>query len=98
MSDYKIYKIKGMHCASCAGIIEKTLKKTEGVISAEANYGNESVKLSFDQNKINLESLSKKIEPLGYSFIFEKSSFCEVFLSVLTLLNSIIFPFFSKNL
>jgi copper chaperone CopZ len=23
----KTYKIKGMHCASCAGIIERTFKK-----------------------------------------------------------------------
>ncbi|MFA6274205.1 MAG: heavy metal translocating P-type ATPase, partial [Candidatus Paceibacterota bacterium] len=71
MNESKNYKIKGMHCASCAGIIEKTLKKTEGVFSAEANYGNESVKLSFDENKIKIENLSKKIEPLGYSLITE---------------------------
>ena len=66
-----IYKIKGMHCASCAGIIEKTFKKTDGVISAEVNYGNESAKLSFDENKINVDNLSKKIEHLGYSLITE---------------------------
>ena len=63
------YKIRGMHCASCAGIIEKTLKKTDGVISAEANYGPESVKVSFDHMKINPEALSAKIAPLGYSLI-----------------------------
>ncbi|MFZ3015701.1 MAG: cation transporter, partial [Minisyncoccia bacterium] len=62
-----IYKIRGMHCASCAGIIEKTFKKTDGVISAEVNYGNESAKLSFDENKIKVENLSDKIKPLGYS-------------------------------
>ncbi|MFA6524395.1 MAG: heavy metal translocating P-type ATPase [Candidatus Paceibacterota bacterium] len=66
-----IYKIKGMHCASCAGIIEKTFKKIDGVISAEVNYGNESAKLSFDENKINVENLSKNIEHLGYSLITE---------------------------
>ena len=27
MNTPKTYKIKGMHCASCAGIIEKTFKK-----------------------------------------------------------------------
>ena len=32
------YKIKGMHCASCAGIIEKTFKQIEGVEIAEVNY------------------------------------------------------------
>lgn len=40
----KTYRVKGMHCASCAGIIEKTFKKTEGVHSAEVNYGTEKGK------------------------------------------------------
>ncbi len=58
-----------MHCASCANVIEKTFKKTEGVSSAEANYGTESVKVSFDESKVTPENLSKKIEPFGYSLI-----------------------------
>ncbi len=69
MAQSNTYKIKGMHCASCAGIIEKTFKKTEGVISAEANYGTESVKVHFDESKTHAEALSKKLEPLGYSLI-----------------------------
>ena len=47
------YRVKGMHCASCAGIIEKTFKKTEGVHSAEVNYGTETTKISFDENLSN---------------------------------------------
>jgi Cu2+-exporting ATPase/Cu+-exporting ATPase len=58
-----------MHCASCAGIIEKTLKKTEGVESVEVNYGNESTKITFDESKTGPEHLSEKIEKLGYSLI-----------------------------
>ena len=69
MTQSNTYKIKGMHCASCAGIIERTLKKTDGVISAEVNYGTESVKVSFDHMKINPEALSEKIVPLGYSLV-----------------------------
>ncbi|HLP86411.1 MAG TPA: heavy metal translocating P-type ATPase [Candidatus Paceibacterota bacterium] len=65
----EIYKIKGMHCASCASVIEKTFKKVDGVTSSEANYGNESVRVVFDENKTSAESLSKKIEHLGYSLI-----------------------------
>ncbi len=61
------YRVKGMHCASCAGIIEKTFKKTEGVHSAEVNYGTETAKVSFDETKTNAHHLSKKIEPLGYT-------------------------------
>ncbi len=58
-----------MHCASCAGIIEKTLKKTDGVDFVEANYGTEKAKISFDETKTNPHRLSKKLEPLGYSLV-----------------------------
>jgi Cu2+-exporting ATPase/Cu+-exporting ATPase len=71
MNQHKIYKVKGMHCASCAGIIERTFKKVEGVEKAEVNYGTESAKVDFDESKITPEVLSKKIEPLGYSLYIE---------------------------
>ncbi len=61
------YKVKGMHCASCSSVIEKTFKKVEGVHSAEVNYGTEKAKVSFDPSKTNPHDLSKHIEPLGYS-------------------------------
>jgi len=56
-----------MHCASCASIIERTLKKVEGVESVAVNYGTETAKVTFDNAKTNHQHLSQKIEPLGYS-------------------------------
>ncbi len=70
----KVYRVKGMHCASCAGIIEKTFKKTEGVHLAEVNYGTEKAKIAFDESKTNAQQLSKKIEPLGYSLAFDQEA------------------------
>ncbi len=61
------YRVKGMHCASCSSVIEKTFKNVEGVHSAEVNYGTEKAKVSFDPSKTNPHDLSKHIEPLGYS-------------------------------
>lgn len=69
MNQVQTFKLKGMHCASCANIIERTLKKMDGVEDVSVNYGNESTKISFDESKVSPESLSRKIEPLGYSFI-----------------------------
>ena len=69
MDTITTYKIKGMHCASCSAIIEKTLGKVDGVKQAQANYGTESVKISFDDQKTNREALSQNIEPLGYSLV-----------------------------
>ncbi len=67
MNEPQTFKVKGMHCASCANIIEKEFKKTEGVTLAEVNYGTETAKIAFDDTKINPHHLSKVIEPLGYS-------------------------------
>lgn len=69
MTSTQTYKIKGMHCASCASIIEKTFKKKEGVHSVEVNYGTETAKVAHDATKVSPEQLSQSIEPLGYSLI-----------------------------
>ena len=65
------YKIKGMHCASCANIVETTIKKIDGVDSVSVNNGIEEAKISFYKNKTNLEFFNKKLEPLGYSLILD---------------------------
>jgi Cu2+-exporting ATPase/Cu+-exporting ATPase len=62
----QIYKVKGMHCASCSSVIEKTFQKVPGVQSAEVNYGTEKAKISFDPVQTSPHELSKRIEPLGY--------------------------------
>ncbi len=59
--------VKGMHCASCALTIEKTLKKVDGVQVCEVNYGTEKLKIEFDPKKTDLKTLNSNIEPLGYS-------------------------------
>lgn len=61
------YTVKGMHCASCSSVIEKTFKKIDGVESAEVNYGTEKAKVSFNPLKVTAQDLSRHIEPLGYS-------------------------------
>ncbi|OGI22182.1 MAG: ATPase [Candidatus Moranbacteria bacterium RIFCSPHIGHO2_01_FULL_55_24] len=65
--DTRTYRIRGMHCASCASIIEKSFKKLAGVESAEVNYGTETAKVTFDKTKTDPHHLSEQIKPLGYS-------------------------------
>ncbi len=69
MKKTETYSIKGMHCASCAVSIEKTLKKVEGVEFAEVNYGTETVKIAFDEAVVSVDRISEKIKPIGYSLI-----------------------------
>ena len=69
MNTPQIYKIKGMHCASCASIIERTVKKIEGVEEVSVNNGTENARVIFDQTKTSPHHFNKKLEPLGYSLI-----------------------------
>jgi Cu+-exporting ATPase len=69
MTHTQTYKIKGMHCASCAAIIEKTLKKKPGVQSVEVNYGTEAAKITHDTTLASAEHLSETLQPLGYSLV-----------------------------
>ena len=62
-----IYRIKGMHCASCASIIERTVRKMEGVSDISVNNGTEKAKISYDENVTSHDAFNKKLEPLGYS-------------------------------
>ncbi|MBI3305992.1 cation-translocating P-type ATPase, partial [Candidatus Nomurabacteria bacterium] len=67
------YKVKGMHCASCASIIERAIKKIDGVESIAVNNGTENAKISFDENKTNPADFNKKLEPLGYSLVLPQA-------------------------
>ena len=59
--------ITGMTCASCATIIERRLKKIDGVENISVNNGTENAQISFDESKTNFTQFNKKLEPLGYS-------------------------------
>lgn len=68
MSAEQKFSIKGMHCASCASIIERKLKKEAGVEAVEANYATESVKITAS-NAVTPQHLAKTLEPLGYTLV-----------------------------
>ncbi|MEK6835687.1 MAG: copper-translocating P-type ATPase, partial [Nanoarchaeota archaeon] len=71
-------KIQGMHCATCAITIEKTLKNTSGVNKAVVNYANEKAYVEYDDNKVNLQELRKKVKNLGYDIIPEEKELKEI--------------------
>jgi len=62
-------QISGMTCAACANRIEKGLKKMDGVADANVNFALERASVTFDPNKVNLNSLEQKIQALGYDTV-----------------------------
>ncbi|MDP2907642.1 MAG: heavy metal translocating P-type ATPase, partial [Nanoarchaeota archaeon] len=59
--------VKGMHCASCAVIIEKALKKTAGVTNANVNFSTEKATIEFDPDVVNEEKFVELTKDLGYA-------------------------------
>ena len=58
--------IEGMTCASCAGRVEKSLNKLEGV-EATVNFATERATVSFDPAQVAPEELVGAVEKVGYS-------------------------------
>ncbi len=58
--------LSGMHCASCALIIEKSLRKTPGVKQANVNFASEKASVIFDENHVHENDLIKAVEKAGY--------------------------------
>ncbi len=63
----KIYKVQGMHCASCATMIELDLED-EG-ITAKCNYAQQVLEVSFDNTKIKEEKIKKVVGQSGYTLV-----------------------------
>ena len=66
-------KISGMHCASCALNVEKSLNKLEGVAKAQVNFGTEKATVEYDANKVELQELEDTVEEAGYGVVNEKA-------------------------
>lgn len=73
----KTFPIKGMHCASCVGVIEKTLKRTPGVENAVVNLATEQATVTFNHNVADEKLLSTSVAKVGYTLITQQSSLSE---------------------
>ena len=61
--------VVGMHCASCAGRIEKALAAADGVVSASVNFATARATVQFDPQATGVEALSQLVRELGYQVI-----------------------------
>ncbi|MDO8529208.1 MAG: heavy metal translocating P-type ATPase [bacterium] len=56
----------GMHCSSCANIIERSLKKVPGVKQANVNFAAEKASIVFDENTSSAKNLIEAVSKAGY--------------------------------
>ncbi|MEK7092215.1 MAG: heavy metal translocating P-type ATPase [Patescibacteria group bacterium] len=70
----KTYPIKGMHCASCVGVIEKSLKRTVGIKDAVVNLATEKATVTYDSDICNEEQISSAVDNVGYKVIIQQEA------------------------
>jgi len=58
--------ITGMHCASCAGMIERSLKKVPGVKEANVNFAAEKARILYDRALATTDKLIDAVKKAGY--------------------------------
>ena len=61
-----VLQISGMHCASCAIIIDKNLKKNEGVKDSNVNFSTSKATIEYDDKLLREEDLISAVKKAGY--------------------------------
>lgn len=63
------FKISGMSCAACAARLEKALNSLPGVTEAQVNFASQTLRITFDPEKLSLEALKEKVKQEGFELL-----------------------------
>ena len=64
--------ITRMDCPTCVPTLEKAVSSLEGVEDVKGNYIYKYLKVVYDPEKVNLESIEKAIEGVGYQVAYKE--------------------------
>ncbi|MEP7166732.1 MAG: heavy metal translocating P-type ATPase [Candidatus Woesebacteria bacterium] len=67
MTKTEILPVSGMHCASCANIITRKIKKLSGIKNIQINIGTEKATVTYDPHHVSVVQMNEEIGKLGYS-------------------------------
>ena len=57
---------KGMHCPSCAMLVEMSLTRLDGVKAARSDYATELTQVTYDDDETDVEALVDAVVDAGY--------------------------------
>ena len=92
----KTYEVKGMTCVICKGNVEKALKNTAGVSECKVNLLENEAFVTFDENKVDEQTLAKAVADAGYELIISKKNtpdYSKIIMIVSTILVLILMVF-----
>ena len=61
------FDVKGMTCAACQANVEKCVLKLDGVKTVDVSLLSNSMKVEYDENKVDENKISLAVENIGYS-------------------------------
>jgi len=61
--------VTGMTCANCAATIERTLKRLDGVVSANVNLASERASVEYLPGAVSLKAIQQAIRDAGYDVV-----------------------------
>ncbi|AAV44611.1 MULTISPECIES: heavy metal translocating P-type ATPase [Halobacteriales] len=61
------FQVDGMHCATCEAFLESVAEDCEGVVDVAASYVTETVRITYDPDRVSKETLCDTLSTLGYS-------------------------------
>ncbi len=62
-----LINIGGMHCAACSATVERALNKIEGIESCSVNLTGGNALISFDEEKVTLDSIFSAVNNAGFT-------------------------------
>ncbi|MBM4386221.1 MAG: cation-translocating P-type ATPase, partial [Deltaproteobacteria bacterium] len=63
----ELFAVSGLHCPSCAWILEKILCSRPGMVSARADFFSSMAKIRYDMRVVSRETLNGILSPFGYA-------------------------------
>jgi copper chaperone CopZ len=61
----KTFTVQGMHCTSCAMVIESDLE--DAGVAASCSYAKQTLSVEFDEKKISEEAIHNVVKKSGYT-------------------------------
>ncbi|HEY7745657.1 MAG TPA: heavy metal translocating P-type ATPase [Desulfuromonadales bacterium] len=68
------FAIQGMHCASCAGTIEKKLSALAGMHSVKINFAEDTGTVEFDSQVLGRDEIFEAVRAAGYTPLAERGA------------------------
>ena len=61
-----------MECPTCIALLEREVKRVEGVREVQGNYINKTLKITYDLDTVSIEKIEAAIERIGYQIAYKK--------------------------